>query len=236
MRFQIFLLCLLAGVFSTETLAGVGQTSSGVTTTGGQNPNDPSADVQQQSSGFVQQNQQQQNATPGATGSAPAVATAQGGPTAAAGAQNGNKTDPALVNGVPVAVPPAAPAVPPPPPPVYESTMRRLDRHTDTTPTVVASGPPGAVRKQDPAEPAKPAHPPTPTPAPVVKVAPNTPAVTRTETATVAAAPERLTPPAITGGRGEAPDGFTFYSGVSIAGALLAFAFATYLRMGRSEV
>jgi len=142
------------------------------------------------------------------------------------------------VNGVPVAVVAPAPVVaPPPPPPNYESTMRRLDRHTDATPTVIASGPPGAVRKPDSAVPPKAEEPKParPTPAPAVS-APANAAPARAENATVQQTPpERVAPPAVTGGRGEAPDGFTFYSGVSIAGALLAFAFATFLRMGRSD-
>jgi hypothetical protein len=44
-----------------------------------------------------------------------------------------------------------------------------------------------------------------------------------------------IVPPAVTGGRGAAPDGFTFYSGITIAGALLAFGFFTFMRIGRNE-
>ena len=46
---------------ATPAFAGVGATSSGVTSSIGQGTN-ASADVQQQSAGFVQQNQQLQNA------------------------------------------------------------------------------------------------------------------------------------------------------------------------------
>jgi len=215
--------------------AGVGATNAGVTTTVG-NSTDPSAEVQQQSSGFVQQNQQQNTPTPGGAVTASGATAAQGGQAGANGAQNGDRTNTAGVNGVAVVVPPPAPAVPPPPPPVYESAMRHLDRHVDATPTVVASGPPGAVRKQDPAESTKKPAAPTPKPAPTPAAAPPPTPVTAARVDTAQKPPERVAAPAVvSGGRGEAPDGFTFYSGVSIAGALLAFAFATYLRMGRSE-
>lgn len=238
MRFCLFLFCLLPGIFSAQTFAGVGQTSAGVTTTTG-NQNDPSAEVQQQSSGFVQQNQQLANApTPGAATSASGAAAAQNGQAGAAGVtQNGNKANAAIVNGAPAAVSVPAPvAAPPPPPPNYESTMRRLDRRTDTppTPTVIASGPPDAVRKPDSTQPPKPPQPKL-APAPAVSASVSAVAAGRTENATAQAASEHVVPPAVSGGRGEAPDGFTFYSGISIAGALFAFAFATFLRMGRND-
>jgi hypothetical protein len=230
MRFQIFFLCLLAGSFSTAAFASVGASSAGVSTTGG-NSTDPSAEVQQQSSGFVQQNQQQNTRTPGATASG--AATPQAGQ-AGASAQNG-KANTTIVNGVPVAVPAAAPAAPPPPPPVYESAMHRLDRHTEATPTVIASGPPGAVRKQEAVEPPKPTvAKPAPVPVPAVTPPSNTVTPARVDVA-AQIQPEHIAAPVIGGGRGEAPDGFTFYSGSAIASALLAFAFATYLRIGRSE-
>jgi hypothetical protein len=212
---------------SGPLFASVAGTSAGVTTTGG-NSTDPSAEVQQQSSGFVQQNQQPNAPKPGAT-TAILGAPPQAGQAGASGAQNGNKANATIVNGVPVAVTPAAP---PPPPPMYESAMHRIERHSDATPTVIASGPPGAVRKQEPAKAAEPTPMPTPAPAPAVK--PNTVTPARTDVLPTPA--ERVVaPPVVGGGRGEAPDGLTFYSGTAIAGALLAFAFATYLRMGRSE-
>ena len=229
---SLFVVCFAC---SGPLWAGVGATSSGVTTTVG-NSTDPSAEVQQQSSGFVQQNQQQNTPTPGA-GTATSGATSQAGQAGTNGAQNGDRANTAGVNGVAVVAPPPAPATPPPPPPVYESTMRRLDRHSDAAPTVVASGPPGAVRKHDPADSAKPAKPaaPTPKPAPTPTAPPPPNTVTPARADASPTPPERVTAPVVSGGRGEAPDGFTFYSGISIAGALLAFAFATYLRMGRSE-
>jgi hypothetical protein len=113
--------------------------------------------------------------------------------------------------------------------------MHRLDRHADAEPTVVASGPPGAVHKQEPAEAAKPAVPkPLPAPVPAAPSPPNTVTAARVDVG-AQTQPEHIVAPVVGGGRGEAPDGFTFYSGSAIASALLAFAFATYLRIGRSE-
>lgn len=115
--------------------------------------------------------------------------------------------------------------------------MRRIERHNDApppapAPTVVASGPPGAVRKHDPAEEPVPA--PAKSGAPVVSKSPpagNSTAPARTDIAEPVPPPA----PAVTGGRGEAPDGFTFFSGLTVAGGLIAFAFMTFLRIGRSE-
>jgi len=227
--------------FAPAAIAGVGGTSAGVTTTIG-NSNEPSADVQAQSAGFVQQNQQNQQAQQGGqsvsgvvlpVGAVPDPAKVAADKSAAAA--TGKSTD---ASGAAAVV--AVPAAPPPPPPVYESTMRRLEkRNAPTTPppmTVEASGPPGAVRKDDAQPAVRPAE-----PAPAVAVAPvqaqTKPAqsVPRVTPPAVEVSPERITPPAVTGGRGEAPDGFTFYSGVTIAGALLAFALATFLRIGRNE-
>ena len=41
-------------------------------------------------------------------------------------------------------------------------------------------------------------------------------------------------PPPNHGGRGSAPEGYTFLLGLLATAALLAFAFVTYLRIGRS--
>jgi hypothetical protein len=102
--------------------------------------------------------------------------------------------------------------------------------------TVEASGPAGAVRKDD-AQPAVKSAEPVPSAAttPAQAHAAPAPAGPRVTAPAVDVPPQHITLPAITGGRGEAPDGFTFYSGLTIAGALLAFAFATFVRMGRNE-
>ena len=223
--------------FAPAAIAGVGGTSAGVTTTVG-NSNEPSADVQAQSAGFVQQNQQAQQGGQSVSGVVlPVGAVPDPAKVAAdksAAATTGKSTD---ASGAEAVV--AVPAAPPPPPPVYESTMRRLEkRNAPATPpptTVEASGPPGAVRKND-GQPAVKLEEPVPVAAaPAQAQAKPAASAPRVPTPVVEASPERITPPAVTGGRGEAPDGFTFYSGVTIAGALLAFALATFLRIGRNE-
>ena len=245
MRCSTLAALLLSTVaLAPAALAGVAGTSAGVTTTIG-NSNEPSADVQAQSAGFVQQNQQNQQAQQGGQSVSGVVLPvgAVGDPTQAAAdksaaALSGKSVDGRNASGAEAVV--AVPAAPPPPPPVYESTMRRLEkRNAPTTPpptTVEASGPPGAVRKDDGQPAVKPEQ--------VVPAAAAAPAQAQTKpaapaprvtTPVVEASPERITLPAVTGGRGEAPDGFTFYSGVTIAGALLAFALATFLRIGRNE-
>jgi len=225
----------------SQAMGNAGATSAGVTTTvGNQNPNDPSPDVQAQSAGFVQQNQQLQNAqspaaavVPGGiagqqAGGSQGTSAPAGGAAAAGGDANVDAAHPV------VAVPPA----PPPPPPTYESTMRRIDRHSENPPTSTVVSTPATTSASAP----KPE--PAPTPPPVVApVAPPAAATSkapvavnaaRASTATAEAPTERAAP-AITGGRGAAPDGVTFYSGLTIAGALLAFGFFTFVRMGRNE-
>jgi hypothetical protein len=209
-------------------------TSSGVTTSVG-NPNDPSPEVQAQSSGFVQQNQQLQNAKEkGKEVSATAIGIST--PNAANGAPNLADKDPANAGPNGKGPPPTA-AAPPSPPPVYESTIRKLDR-SNTAATANVSSVAAQKPEQSPA-PSKAESKPAPPPAPAVAQAPAKPAVAdasaAAHTATDAPAEHPAAAPEITGGRGEAPDGFTFYSGSAIAGMLLAFAFATYLKTGRNE-
>jgi hypothetical protein len=225
----VFCLALIAAGFSGSLFANAGVTSADVTTTVG-NSTDPSPDVQSQSAGFVQQNQQLQNgATPNGTTATSAIVatTATSGTPSAGNAGNADATQQGQAGAA------AAPAAAPAPPPTYESTMRRLDRRNDIAPTVVASGPPGAVRKPESAEPAKPVSP-EPAAAPA-STSTNAPAAQANNAAIESRAERILQPPAVTGGRAAAPDGFTFYSGLTVAGALLAFAFATFLRIGRSE-
>lgn len=227
--------------FAPAAIAGVAGTSAGVTTTIG-NSNEPSADVQAQSAGFVQKNQQAQQGGQSVSavvlpvGAAPDPTQAAADKTAAAFA--GKSIDGRDASGAAVT---AAPETAPPPPPVYESTMRRLEkRNAPATPpptTVEASGPPGAVRKDDGQPAVKMEEPVAAAAAAPAAQAQSKPAASapRVPTPVVEASPEHITPPAVTGGRGAAPDGFTFYSGVTIAGALLAFALATFMRIGRNE-
>lgn len=211
-------------------IAGVGTTSAGVTTV---DPNNPSADVQQQSSGFVAANQQAQNAASGGSVLPNGVAgSAQAGQNAAgnggtSGAQTGQ---PGGSKAAAEHAPPAVPPPPPPPPPTYESKMRPV------TPAIVAApAPTQPAASTAPAQ--KPVHAPEKTAQPTVK-----PAIVP------APNPNRAPPvekkqdePALTvtadpgGGRGAAPDGYTFWFGLLIAGALLALAAVTYLRIQRGE-
>lgn len=233
---------------SVPALAGVGGTSAGVTTNIPGQSTDPSADVQAQSAGFVQQNQQLQNgATPigiavpaSASGTAAGQGNAAGSPTDVNSKQKPGGADPA--NAQPVAPPP-----PPPPPPTYVSVVKHLAPQTPDTNSasgtaVIASVPiastvvpPPAPSAQEKADPSSAAIAPIP-------VAPPRAAINRAraDAADVnaektAATDHAVTTRAITGGRGEAPDGFAFYTGLGIALLLLAVALATYLRTQRDE-
>lgn len=118
--------------------------------------------------------------------------------------------------------------------------MRRLDRRTEPPPTAIeANGLPGAERKSDEPNVVVPqnAEAGTEQPAAAPKVEGGQPRPTAPVKANPAETPAERTivPPQITGGRGAAPDGFTFYTGLMIAGALLAFGFFTFVRLGRGE-
>ncbi|HST27474.1 MAG TPA: hypothetical protein VLK26_03800 [Rudaea sp.] len=207
--------------------AGVGTTSAGVTTV---DPNNPSTDVQQQSSGFVAANQQAQNAANGGIALPNGVAgTAQAGQNAAGNA-GANGAQPGGSNAAVEHAPPAVPPPPPPPPPTYESRMRPV-----TSTTVVAPAP------TQPAAPAAPVHEPVHLPEkpaqstvkPAVVPAPNPNRAPPIEKKQDDATPTLTADPG--GGRGAAPDGYTFWFGLLIAGALLALAAATWLRIQRGE-
>ena len=213
---------------AASAFANVGSTSSSVTTV---DPNSPSSNVQQQSSGFVAANQQAQNAAaggialPGAAGAAQAGQTATGNADAK-GTQSGQTGEHAAT-----AEQHAAPAAPPPPPPTYESKMRPVNVATvpaPAPPQPAASAPPVQSPVRAPAKPAGPAIKPT--------VA--APAMARNH----APPPEKKQDepvPAVPadpgGGRGAAPDGYTFWLGLLVAGALLALAAVTYMRIQHGE-
>jgi hypothetical protein len=209
--------------------AGVGTTSAGVTTT---DPNSPSTEVQQQSSEFVAANQQSQNGTTsGITLPAGVAGTTQSGQTGsgnadAKGAQAGQ------AGGSDATAQHATPAAPPPPPPpTYESRIRPVNSTPveAPVPTSPAASTP-SVQKPEP-KPEKPAQKPRPEPAVAPAGNPN-------RTAPVEKKQEAPMIPTTTdpgGGRGEAPDGYTFWFGLFIAGALLALAAVTYLRIRRGE-
>ncbi|MGH8040876.1 MAG: hypothetical protein ACREPN_02400 [Rudaea sp.] len=223
MRIATCTLLAFAGlVCSASVFANAGTTSAGVTTT---DPNAPSTDVQQQSSGFVAANQQLQNgiAMPGTA--AGGVQAGESG-ASAAGDPAGSSTDVNAAAGhANGAENPATPAAPPPPPPNYESRMRPLNRSTNTEP---AAEPPPPRSVSTPA-----ASAPTVVNKPPRVVTKPAPAPTAAEKP--AATPTSTTATNAGGGRGEAPDGYTFWLGLIVAGALLALALTAYLRIGRGE-
>ncbi|MBU6199683.1 MAG: hypothetical protein KGI64_11370 [Xanthomonadaceae bacterium] len=234
MRRFVLQLSLCAGfACGAPALAGVGTTSAGVTTT---DPNAPSANVQQQSAGFVAANQQLQNgaasgiALPGgvAGGAAPTGqnaagnADAKGAPTGQSGAQGAAVEHAA----------PALPAAPPPPPPTYESKMRPINQPATIA---AASTPPQPAASAPPVQ--APVHVPAPAP-PFAARPPAAPVANQNHArpAEKSNAEAALAVPADPGGgRGAAPDGYTFWFGLLIAGALLALAAVTYLRIQRGE-
>jgi hypothetical protein len=247
-NFVLIASCLAA----VPALAGVGATSSGVTSSVGQGTN-ASPEVQQQSAGFVQQNQQLQGAQnpvsangivmPGGVANASGAAGARGGANGANGANaanpesNGKPGDP---NNAPAT--PATPPPPPPPPPTYVSVVKHLNPGSDSadpagmaavTPASVAAppavAPPPVVPAQmksdtPPPAPAKPATPAAVASVPAAGTAANTGGSERAAETGV-----------ISGGRGPAPDGYTFYVGFGIALLLLVIAFGAYLSSQKDE-
>lgn len=224
----------------SQAYAGAGQTSAGVTTTVPTDPTAATQDVQSQSSNFAQQNQSLA-ASNGATGPNGTIIAAG----AAGAARPGGATD---ANGRPINDPnnpagdpraanqaPVVPAAPPAPPPEYVSNIKKVDR----TAVAAAVTPPVA----DVAD-KKPAASPTHSPAADIDTSVVTaPGVQRQAAATQKPEPrpaaeatertgaERVAPgTGSSGGSGSPPDSFAFYIGLIVAGALLAFAAAMFLR------
>src|SRR5690348_13109932 len=210
--------------------AGVRTTSAGVTTV---DPNNPSTDVQQQSSGFVAANQQAQNAANGGIVLPNGVAgSAQPGQNAAgnAGASGAQAGQPGGSNAAAEHAPPAVPPPPPPPPPTYESRMRPVTPAIVAAPAQTQPAAPAASAQKPVQTPEKPAQPAV---KPAIVPAPNPNRAPPIEKKQDEPAPAVTADPG--GGRGAAPDGYTFWFGLLIAGALLALAAATYLRIQRGE-
>jgi hypothetical protein len=235
---------------SVHAFAGAGQTSAGVTTT---IPDTTSAsqNVNSQSSNFVQENQAVNSGT--SAGTVSGTTTATNGKSSTTGSTatdaNGKPIDPNNPNapktdaqGNPIPPkPPAAPAAPPAPPPEYVSNMKKVNR-TATDVAVVDAPVAGTAVKPD-----KITSGATPM-APVDTGAPTAPGAQRQTTATAPRTSRTMpdadkrvaggnsTTPATTGssgGSGTAPDSYAFYVGLLIAGVLLAFAAATFLRAER---
>jgi hypothetical protein len=231
-RLSLFCLAFCLGMAGhAPAVAGVGTTSAGVTTV---DPNNPSTDVQQQSSGFVAANQQAQNAANGGIVLPNGVAgSAQAGQIAAgsAGANGAQAGQP----GGPIAAaehaPPAVPPPPPPPPPTYESRIRPVGPGIVAAPApATPAAAPSAPAHETVHRPEKPAQ---PTAEPAIVPAPAPTRAPPAENKQDESAPAATADPG--GGRGAPPDGYTFWFGLLIAGALLALAAVTYLRIQRGE-
>src|SRR5262249_48749784 len=94
----------------------------------------------------------------------------------------------------------------------------------DSAAPTVTEAPPKPAAQQRPAP---------PTPKPPTAIAPRE--KPRSAPAEKTVERNAVAPPAVTGGRGAAPDGVAFYSGLTLAGALLAFGLFTFLRIGHDE-
>ncbi|HTI96993.1 MAG TPA: hypothetical protein VL425_10850 [Rudaea sp.] len=229
-RFALYFSLCTGFACAASAFAGVGATSAGVTTV---DPNNPSTDVQQQSSGFVAANQQAQNAANGGIVLPNGVAgTAQAGQNAAgnAGANAAQAGQSGGSNAATEHAPPTVPPPPPPPPPNYESRMRPVGPATVVAPTPAPPAAAAAPTQKPVSAPEKPAQ---PAPKPAVVPAPNANRAPPVEKKRDEPAPAVTADPG--GGRGEAPDGYTFWLGLLIAGALLALAAVTWLRIQRGE-
>ncbi|MEP6484374.1 MAG: hypothetical protein ABJB01_07985 [Rudaea sp.] len=239
----VYFFAIVAAAVSPLAMAGAGQTSSGVTTTVGTDPTAASAGVQSQSSNFVQENAAIQNGTPVASANRSGGAPGANGNTAAGNAANGtgkpgDPNSPAIdpKTGQPV-VAVAVPAVPPPPPPDYVSNIKKVDRSASSGVALAAVDPEataGDVVKPQ-------AKPVSDAPVPTAPSAPGTqrqtaatPRVARAASDSDKRAAANHPANAAGGGSGSAPDSFAFYVGLIIAGALLFFAAATFMRSDKS--
>ncbi len=241
-RHFILIASLLA---ATPALAGVGGTSSGVTSTVGIQGTNASPEVQQQSAGFVQQNQQLQDAQNGASPNGIVMpgggANAAGARGAANGANAANPANPESgEKGAPGSAP-ATPPPPPPPPPTYVSVVKHLTPGSDSAdPAGTTAAPVTVVAPATPATTVMPAQAKADSlPAPAKVTAPPPVAgapSTATENAEKIGASERTAETGVvSGGRGPAPDGYTFYVGFGIALLLLVIAFGAYLSSQKDE-
>jgi hypothetical protein len=228
---------LLLFAAASQAYAGAGQTSAGVTTTVPTDPTAATQDVQSQSSNFAQQNQALAG-TSGATGTTGTIAAvgAAGARPGRATDANGKPIDPNNPSGDPKAAgqKPTAPALPPAPPPEYVSNIKKVDRPANSAaaPTAVAVVEKGASETTQAAPPAD------VDPSAVTAPGVQRQAVAQKPAPRPAAEPaertgaERLAPGSgSSGGSGAPPDSYAFYIGLIVAGALLAFAAAMFLRV-----
>ena len=224
-RFALYLSLCAGFAGAASAFAGVGTTSAGVTTT---DPTNPAANVEQQSSGFVAANQRLQNGAAGGIALPAGVAgTAQPGQTGASNTTPGAAHDGSKIAAEHAA--PPAPPPPPPPPPTYESRIKPVASAPVVAPATAPARPvASAAPVQKPVHaPEKPEAKPAPVPAS------NQNRVTSVEKKQDEPMPASTADPG--GGRGAAPEGYTFWFGLLIAGALLALAAVTWLRIQRGE-
>ena len=244
----VYALMFALAVASVPALAGAGATSSGVTTT---LPDTTSATqgVNTQSSNFVQDNQaiNAGTAAGSTTGSAIGTATAANGkPGATAVDANGKPIDPNNPNApktdaqgkpIPGTAPPAAPAAPAAPPPEYVSNIKKVNRAETGVAVVDAPvvGTPAKTDKSASDAPASDVNGGVPTAPGAQRQAVATPRASRPAPDADARGAGGNTPATSgsSGGSGAAPDSYAFYIGIVIAGILLAFAAATFLRAER---
>jgi hypothetical protein len=196
--------------------------------------------VQQQSAGFVQQNQQLQDAQNAAS---PSAVVLPGGTTAAGASARGaaNAANPANPeSGEKAGSTPATPPPPPPPPPTYVSVVKHLTPGPDsadpagttaivTAPAAAAAPPavaPETVKTETSPAPAK-------ATAPLPLAAAPTPAAADVEK--IGASERVAETGVVSGGRGPAPEGYTFYVGFGIALLLLVIAFGAYMSSQKDE-
>ena len=241
----VYFLAIAAIATAPLAFAGAGQTSAGVTTTTGTvDPTAATQNVQSQSSNFVQENQASQIGTPvsGVTGTAVSktgAPNAQGGDPSNTGGKTGDPNNPNDPKAAGAQA--AAPVVPAAPPPDYVSNVKKVTRDPAATGLVVADNAPVDGATKSPVSPVSAATnstvPANAVGAPGVQrqAVATTPRVPRAaENAKVNAADRTSQQTAPVAGSGSAPDGYAFYIGIIIAGALLAFAAATFFRSDKS--
>ncbi len=240
-KYRLLYFVAFAACGAQLAYAGAGQTSAGVTTSvGTTDPTVATPNVQTQSSNFVQQNQAQASPTPTSVNGTSVVSNGTKTTQPTDPNNPGKAGDPNANPNAPGNAAPAAPAVPPPPPPEYVSNIKKVDRSTAATGAAVVETPVASPAGNSPVR----AKPTTAAADPAVSSLPSAPGA-QSQAAATAPRPRAavaqdvdkrggdLQTPIQTGaggGSGAAPDSYAFYIGLIIAGALLAFAAATYLR------
>ena len=232
MRSRILLLAACCSL-TPSAWAGAGLTSAGVDPTAGNNnaQNEPTLaqvapTANQGQSGTA--NAAANNAVPNS------VVAGANGANAANGAADGSRAAAA-----PVAVVPTPPPPPPDPSTLPVSVIKPLNKSAENAPppradaesTVTTTAKPRHVAADMPAQPAAaPVRAPTPAPTRIQQPAP----AARTEPRSAVDSAAAATAPAAATADGSA-NGFVFYTGMGIAGIILALSFAGYMRAGNDS-